>query len=168
MKKNFKNNLNEINENIREAELLLKETMSFYEDETSDDDIDDTFDYNAEVDNIEPTENINQPTETNFISNIRKQCLNGLSALCDYPENEEYQILKKIFQMCDKKAEKKDNITEHRLFGILKDNKEVLFETTVTNVKEFENLKQALIKESIERGYKPSQIKLVSENKIIC
>ena len=58
--------MNEINENIREAENLLKETMSFYEDETSDDDID-TFDYNAEVDNIEPTENINQPAPQKLI-----------------------------------------------------------------------------------------------------
>ena len=165
MKKNFKNKINEINANIREAENLLKETMNFCEDET----IENDFEEEPEIENNSYSETFDEPEkmETNYISNIRKQCLNGLSALCDYPENEEYQMLKKIFQMCDKKSEKKDNLSEHRLFGVLKENKEVIFETIVKNVKDFEKLKQVLIKESINRGYKPSQIKLVSENKII-
>ena len=113
------------------------------------------------------------PAETesvvnSHIDNIRKYTINGLAALCDNPESEEYQMLKKIFQMCDKKPEKKENMTEsHRLFGILKESKKVIFETTVKNKKDFKSLKESLVKEAISRGINPSDVRLVSENKII-
>jgi protoporphyrinogen oxidase len=170
MKKSFKNHMNEINENIKQVELMLKESMGFCEDESFDetDMEDETFDDDFDADMGEMPLKTEKSIEP-YIEHIRKYSLNGLSALCDNPESEEYQMLKKIFQMCDKKPEKKDNIAEsHRLFGIMKDSKNVLFETHVENIKDFKNLKNTLINEAKKRGYNPNNIRLVSENKIIC
>jgi molecular chaperone DnaK (HSP70) len=170
MKKSFITDINEINKNIKEAEIMLKESMGFCSEES----IEDTEMEEEPVEQeIEPEMPEIAPVETNsavdsYIDHIRKYTLNGLAALCDNPESEEYQMLKKIFQMCDKKAEKKENMTEsHRLFGVLKESKKVLFETNVSNSKDFKTLKASLIKEAVSRGYNPADIRLVSENKII-
>ena len=51
-----------------------------------------------------------------FIDDIRKQSLKGMAQLSDNPEDEQYQLLKKIWQICDKKPEQqgqKPNQTEH-------------------------------------------------------
>lgn len=176
MKKEFKNNIKTINENIKEVEKLLKESMNFYEEDSMEDE--NLNDFNEEE--FEPTE-MDEPVENNletpsienknidsYVDHIRKYALNGLSALCENPESEEYQMLKKIFQMCDKKPENKEKMTEsHRLFGISKNNNKVLFETKINSKKELKNLKNTIIKEAIKKGYNPSNIKLVSENKIV-
>lgn len=180
MKKMFISDIKEINENIKEAEKMLKESMGFYEDENSEEnqieeEPSEDFDSeeNFETNEIETEPKTNMPEETNtavesYIDHIRKYTLNGLAALCENPESEEYQMLKKIFQMCDKKSEKKEQMTEsHRLFGILKESKKVVFETHVKDTKDFKSLKNSLIKEAISRGLNPSNIRLVSENKLI-
>jgi transcriptional regulator of heat shock response len=171
MKKSF---FNKINTEIKEIESLLKESVNFCEDESMDsiesteydDEVSDDMEYDeSELDNttLKTDKNIDS-----YIDNIRKYSLNGLSALCNNPESEQYQKLKKIFQMCDKKPEKRDNMMEsHRIFGVLKGNNEVLFEMDVKNKENFNELKKDIIKESIKRGYNPSNIRLVSENKII-
>lgn len=174
MEKSF---FNKINNDIKEVESLLKESMNFYEDESIDStEIDEYDNDNDEMsDNIEYNENEmddnilkSDKTVDSYINNIRKYSLSGLSALCNNPESEEYQMLKKIFQMCDKKPEKRDNMTEsHRIFGISKNNNEVLFEMNIKNNKVFNKIKEDIIEESIKRGYNPSNIRLVSENKII-
>lgn len=170
MKKSFITDINEINKNILEAEKMLKESMSFCEDETIEDIEMDEEPVETEM---EPTMNDETPVAVNnavdsYIDHIRKYTLNGLAALCDNPESEEYQMLKKIFQMCDKKADKKDTVTEsHRLFGIMKENKEVVFETYISDTKNFKSLKASLVQEAINRGINPASVRLVSENKII-
>ena len=171
MKKSFITDINEINKDIKEAEKLLKESMGFYEEESMDDvditePVEDDIENESDLD--EPSPVVSSTSVESYIDHIRKYTLNGLAALCDNPESEEYQMLKKIFQMCDKKAEKKENMTEsHRLFGVLKENKRVVFETFVTDVKDFKNIKSCLVKEAIEKGYNPSDIQLLSEKKII-
>lgn len=176
MKKEFKNNIKTINENIKEVEKLLKESMCFHEEDSMEDE--NLNDFNEEefetTEMDEPIEsNIETPSIENknidsYVDHIRKYALNGLSALCENPESEEYQMLKKIFQMCDKKPENKEKMTEsHRLFGISKNNNKVLFETKINSKKELKNLKNTIIKEAIEKGYNPSNIKLVSEKKIV-
>lgn len=170
MKKSFVTDINEINKNIQEAEKMLKESMNFCEDNSAEEldmetDIP-TSEVEAEINDEEPV--VVNSTVDSYIDHIRKYTLNGLAALCDNPESEEYQMLKKIFQMCDKKAEKKDTVTEsHRLFGVMKENKEVVFETYITNTKDFKSLKASLVQEAINRGINPSNVRLVSENKII-
>lgn len=170
MNKSFITDINEINANIIEAENLLKESMNFYEDES---DVEPDFDEQSVEDDIEQELNTEVPTENqeaidSYVDHIRKYSLNGLSALCDNPESEEYQMLKKIFQMCDKKPEKKDGINEsRRLFGVLKENKQVIFETFIENTKDFNKLKNVLVSETKAKGINPSNVRLVSENKII-
>ena len=170
MKKSFITDINEINNNIKEAEKMLKESMGFYEDESIEDtEIDEEpteHEIEPEMDDVVPV--TNNAAVDSYIDHIRKYTLNGLAALCDNPESEEYQMLKKIFQMCDKKAEKKDAMTEsHRLFGVMKESKKVIFETFVENKNDFKNLKTSLVREAISRGLNPANIRLVSENKII-
>lgn len=174
MKKPFINNIDEINANILEAENLLKEAMNFCEDDSmdeydmEDEPVDDEYESDVEPEmdselDMEETENVDS-----YIDNIRKYALNGLSALCDNPESEEYQMLKKIFQMCDKKPEKKESMSEsHRLFGVLKENKNIVFEASINNTDDFNTLRNTLVTEAISKGYNPSEIRLVSENKII-
>jgi hypothetical protein len=167
--------IKKINEEISEIENLLKEAVCFHEeDEVGMDE--------PEMDEMEMDEpemgddiDINEPTPVkggasidSYIDHIRKYSLNGLSALCDNPESEEYQMLKKIFQMCDKKPEKKEGMNEsHRIFGVLKGSNKVLFETYIKDSKELKNKKKAIVNESKKRGINPSNIRLISENKII-
>ena len=173
MKKSFNNDINLINENIMEAERLLKESMSFYEDDSMEqEEINDeepeykmTDDIETEMNDDMVDEEMN--TVESYVDHIRKYSLNGLSALCDNPESEEYQMLKKIFQMCDKKPEKKDMMESKRLFGVLKESKEVLFETYVKNSDDFNKMKSTIVSEAISKGINPTKIRLVSENKII-
>lgn len=168
-------NIKEIKKNINEVEKLLKESMNFYEEdslETSEMDNMDTMEDDEQMDNEMGYEDeslqTNNDSVESYIDHIRKYSLNGLSALCENPDSEEYQMLKKIFQMCDKKPEKKDGVNEsRRLFGVLKENKKVIFETFVKDTKDFNNLKKTLVSETISKGFNPSNVRLVSENKII-
>lgn len=167
MKKMFYD-IKKINENIKEAEMLLKEAMNFCEDDSIEEpEMDGESMIEPEMDDVEMKEPVEKSIDS-YVDHIRKYALNGLSELCDNPESEEYQMLKKIFQMCDKKPEKKEGMNESkRLFGVLKENKKVIFETIVENTKDFKELKDILISESIERGFNPNNIRLVSESKLI-
>lgn len=40
-----------------------------------------------------------------FVDDIRKKSLKGMAQLADNPDDERYQLLKKIWQICDKKPE---------------------------------------------------------------
>lgn len=168
-------NMKEIKRNIDEVEKLLKESMSFYEEdslETPETDVETMEDDEYEM---EPENGFNKDKSfeqegsvESYIDHIRKYSLNGLSALCENPDSEEYQMLKKIFQMCDKKPEKKDGMNEsRRLFGVLKENNKVIFETYIKDTKDFNRLKKTLVSETIAKGFNPGNVRLVSENKII-
>lgn len=167
--------IKDINKNIDEVELLLKESMRFFTEEDflnkkreyEDSDYEDFDDENSQFGNQELTQKKDNSVRS-YIDNIRKYSIDGLSALCDNPDSEEYQLLKKIFQMCDKRTDKKDNLSEsHRLFGVLKDSKKVIFETYVDNKEDIKDLKKTIVAESISKGFNPSNIRIVSEKKII-
>lgn len=170
-KRTFINDIEAINASILEAEKMLKEAMNFCEDDDmempspemkEEAPMDDEMGMESEV-----TPEVEGTVES-YVDHIRKYSLNGLSALCDNPESEEYQMLKKIFQMCDKKPEKKEGMVEsRRIFGVLKENKQVIFEAEIENPKEFNNFKKAMVENAKKNGVDPSKIRLVSENKII-
>ena len=170
-KRTFINDIEAINASILEAEKMLKEAMNFCEDDDmemlspemkEEIPMDDEMGMESEV-----TPEVEGTVES-YVDHIRKYSLNGLSALCDNPESEEYQMLKKIFQMCDKKPEKKEGMVEsRRIFGVLKENKQVIFEAEIENPKEFNNFKKAMVENAKKNGVDPSKIRLVSENKII-
>ena len=104
MKKNI------INENIQQIKKIsskmpktINEALTFEDDE-------DLMDYDM-VDN-EPLDSEPQekPEEHGmdvmaFVDDIRKKSLKGMAQLADNPDDERYQLLKKIWQICDKKPE---------------------------------------------------------------
>lgn len=68
--------------------------------------------YEPENDTFEP-----QPAEeeapvvdnqeiVSLVNQIRKMALNGMSKFSDMPDSNEYQTLKKVWQICEKKPEK--------------------------------------------------------------
>lgn len=45
-----------------------------------------------------------------FIDDIRKKSLKGMAQLADNPDDERYQLLKKIWQICDKKPDQQSQM----------------------------------------------------------
>ena len=170
-KRTFTSDIEIINANILEAERMLKEAMNFCEEDDMEMPSPEMEEMPMDNEMGEETGEMMPDTEgavESYVDHIRKYALNGLSALCDNPESEEYQMLKKIFQMCDKKPEKKEGMVEsRRIFGVLKENKQVIFESYIENPKEFKNFQIAMIENAKKNGVEPSKIRLVSENKII-
>ena len=48
-----------------------------------------------------------------FVDDIRKKSLKGMAKLADNPDDERYQLLKKIWQICDKKPEQQTAFGSH-------------------------------------------------------
>jgi hypothetical protein len=168
MKRTFISDIDKINATIFEAEKMLKEAMNFCEDDDMQMPSHEMEDEMPMDDEMGDMDSELEGTVESYVDHIRKYSLNGLSALCDNPESEEYQMLKKIFQMCDKKPEKKEGMVEsRRIFGVLKENKQVIFEAKIENPKEFNNFKKVMMENAKKNGVDPSKIRLVSENKII-
>lgn len=64
--------------------------------------------FNDEEDEIEPHKEIKDEGNFDvmqFVDDIRKKSLKGMAALAENPDDERYQLLKKIWQICDKKPE---------------------------------------------------------------
>ena len=166
--------IKKINEEISDIQNLLRESFAFCEeDEPSMEepviDGEPSMEEPVMDDEVSMEEPIKgESSIDSYIDHIRKYSLNGLSALCDNPESEEYQMLKKIFQMCDKKPEKKEGVNEsHRIFGLMKGTNKVILETYVKSGKELKDKKRVIAVEARKRGINPTNIRLVSENKII-
>ena len=53
----------------------------------------------------EPEKEDTQMDVMAFVDDIRKKSLKGMASLAETPEDERYQLLKKIWQICDKKPE---------------------------------------------------------------
>ena len=49
-----------------------------------------------------------------FVDDIRKKSLKGMAQLADNPDDERYQLLKKIWQICDKKPEQQTAFGSHQ------------------------------------------------------
>ena len=105
MKKTVKKNISEIKNLVKSMPKTMNETINFEGN-------DDMADYNSEIDGsaIEPKEEPVHESEEKldvaaFVDEIRKKSLKGMAALAENPEDERYQLLKKIWQICDKKPE---------------------------------------------------------------
>ena len=46
-----------------------------------------------------------------FVDDIRKKSLLGMAKLADYPNSQEFEQMKKLWQLCDKKPDAKQNST---------------------------------------------------------
>jgi hypothetical protein len=182
MRKEFLRDLEEINNDIEETRRLMKESVSFYEDDDMGIEEPEMEEPGMEEPGMEepemepemtdePMDNggaMAGPENEPYSEKIRKFAIDGLSSMKDNPDSEDYQMLKKIFQMCDKKTEKKAGMNEsHRVFGIMKESRKVILEARVANKSELTTLKKRIVKEAREKGINPADIRLVSENKII-
>lgn len=49
-----------------------------------------------------------------FVDDIRKKSLKGMAELAENPDDERYQLLKKIWQICDKKPEQQTAFGSHQ------------------------------------------------------
>ena len=103
--KTFKREIKICEAYARKTPKTINEALSF---ETDDDLIasDEMDDVQTEPEMAHEPEM--QPSKLNveeFVDDIRKKALKGMAELADDPESPSYQILKKIWQICDKKPE---------------------------------------------------------------
>lgn len=107
MKKTVKENITEMKNIVKNMPKTINEVLNF---EGSDDEIQDYEDMEDESPINEPE--IDEPEKGEagmdvmaFVDDIRKKSLKGMAQLADNPDDERYQLLKKIWQICDKKPE---------------------------------------------------------------
>ena len=106
MKKTVKKNITEMRNLVNSMPKTINEALSF---EGTDDELEG---YEDEMPEEEPEEPIEEPKEEEtgmdvmaFVDDIRKKSLKGMASLAENPDDERYQLLKKIWQICDKKPE---------------------------------------------------------------
>ena len=104
MKKTVKTNINEMQNLVKNMPKNINEALTF-------EGPDDELGYEDEEMPEEPEETVEEPKEEPgmdvmaFVDDIRKKSLKGMASLADNPDDERYQLLKKIWQICDKKPE---------------------------------------------------------------
>ena len=106
MKKTVKTNITEMQNLVKNMPKTINEVLSF-------EDTNDELGYeDEEVPAEEPEEIPEEPKEEEggmdvmaFVDDIRKKSLKGMASLAENPDDERYQLLKKIWQICDKKPE---------------------------------------------------------------
>ena len=99
MKKTVKKNINEMKDLVKSMPKTINEVLSFEGN-------DDMAEYEDEVGeaDIEPEEEPVHEDEGKmdvaaFVDDIRKKSLKGMASLAENPEDERYQLLKKIWQI---------------------------------------------------------------------
>lgn len=104
MKKTVKQNISEMKRLSSRIPKTINEAINFQED-------DDLEMQDEPMDDIDAEEPMDEPKEESgmdvmaFVDDIRKKSLKGMAQLADNPDDERYQLLKKIWQICDKKPE---------------------------------------------------------------
>lgn len=101
MKRTVKKNITEMQEFVKSIPKTINEALSFEGNE------DELGGY--EEDDM-PEKEPDEPKEEGmdimaFVDDIRKKSLKGMASLAETPDDERYQLLKKIWQICDKKPE---------------------------------------------------------------
>ena len=105
MKRNVtKNEIGKIKSVSSRIPKSINEAINFNDDMYEDDD---EMMGNEETPINEPEhkENDSEMDVMEFVDDIRKKSLRGMAQLADNPDDERYQLLKKIWQICDKKPE---------------------------------------------------------------
>lgn len=107
MKKTVKKNITEMQNLVKNMPKTINEMINFegendeleYDDEMTD--TDEVLGKNA---GDEQKEEGGMDVMA-FVDDIRKKSLKGMASLADNPDDERYQLLKKIWQICDKKPD---------------------------------------------------------------
>ena len=118
--KKIREEINELKKLTSKMPKTITEAMEFSEKEINDDD----FGFNEDEFNDIPEDNTNieepitsePPLENNngmnIVDDIRKLALKTMANLADNPDDPAYIILKKVWQMCDKKPEEQNKVSE--------------------------------------------------------
>lgn len=116
MKKNvIRENINKLKNISSKMPKTINEAINFNEDDDMNMMNDEPMEYEPMDD--EPME---EPQADNgmdvmaFVDDIRKKSLKGMAQLADNPDDERYQLLKKIWQICDKKPEQQTAFGSHQ------------------------------------------------------
>ena len=105
MKKTVKKNITEMQNLVKNMPKTINEVLDF---NGADEDL---AEYEGELPEEEDVEEpVEEPKEEGmdvmaFVDDIRKKSLKGMASLAENPDDERYQLLKKIWQICDKKPE---------------------------------------------------------------
>lgn len=89
--------------------LVFDDDMSF-DTETDNPGYDTDIDFEETPSNATPEKNMQQvktPEVKSVIDNIRRTALQGIQQIADNPTSAEYDVLKKIWQLCDKAVDMK-------------------------------------------------------------
>lgn len=104
MKKNLiKENIQTIKKISSKMPKTINEALNF-EDFSGDEDMIDNDEDMIDTPEEKPVEDSGMDVMA-FVDDIRKKSLKGMAQLADNPDDERYQLLKKIWQICDKKPE---------------------------------------------------------------
>ena len=100
----MKKTVKEMKNMVEKMPKTINETLNF---EGDDEELGAYGDENMEE---EPMEKPEDKAEESmdimaFVDDIRKKSLKGMASLAETPDDERYQLLKKIWQICDKKPE---------------------------------------------------------------
>jgi len=104
MKKTVKKDIMEMQSLVKSMPKTLNEMINF---EGADDEL---GGYEEGMPEEDPEDAPEEPKEDTmdvmaFVDDIRKKSLKGMASLAENPDDERYQLLKKIWQICDKKPE---------------------------------------------------------------
>lgn len=116
MKKNvIRENINKLKNISSKMPKTINEAINFNEDDDMDMMDDEPMEYEPMDDEpIEEPQADNGMDVMAFVDDIRKKSLKGMAQLADNPDDERYQLLKKIWQICDKKPEQQTAFGSHQ------------------------------------------------------
>lgn len=104
MEKNIKNDITKMQKLSSRMPKTINEAMDFGQEMYEDDD--ELMNGDDEMTNEpEKHDSESKMDVMEFVDDIRKKSLRGMAQLADNPDDERYQLLKKIWQICDKKPE---------------------------------------------------------------
>lgn len=123
MRKDMRTNINEIRKMTTKFPKTLKEALNFNETDDSIETAEEPT-MEPEIHHEEPVmDKPNEPKEmqsvgmnvAEFVDDIRKKALRGMAELADNPDDEKYQLLKKIWAICDKKPEQQSTFNTQNI-----------------------------------------------------
>ncbi len=113
MKKTVKKDITEMKSLVKNMPKTINEIINFEGDDASLEGYDEEIPEEGPLDEPEVEEEPDQITASEhaaqLIDDIRKKALRAMADLADTPEDENYIMLKKVWQMTDRKPEQQQN-----------------------------------------------------------
>lgn len=121
MKKEIRQNISEIKKISNKFPKTLNEALNFNslgEEDNIDVDDESIGETEPQIPKDNPVVSDNKEMDVMaFVDDIRKKSLKGMASLADNPDDERYQLLKKIWQICDKKPEQQTAFNKTNMTG---------------------------------------------------